>query len=157
MDILDKVTFRKLGKNDKELFISLRMVYLNNEFDINENVKKEIENNLKTYFDKYIEDGFIGIIAEYNGKIVSVAYLAISEKPANPNFINGKTGTLLNVYTYPEYRKKGIATKLIEEIIEEAIKINIKLIYLKSTNAGIKLYEKSGFTEGKYKCMSIKL
>jgi GNAT superfamily N-acetyltransferase len=86
-----------------------------------------------------------------------VAYLAISEKPANPGFINGKTGTLLNVYTYPEYRKKGIAAKLIKEIINEAKKLDVKIIDLKATEAGFKLYKKSGFKESKYKCMNINI
>ena len=157
MDIFEKITFRKLNDKDKDLFVSLRMVYLNEEFDINEKDKEKIINSLNTYYDKHNKNDFIGIIAEIDKKIVSVAYLAISEKPANPSFINGKIGTLLNVYTYPEFRKKGIATKLIEKIIEEGKKINVSSIELKSTEAGNKLYKNLGFTEGKHMSMSKKL
>jgi GNAT superfamily N-acetyltransferase len=54
--------------------------------------------------------------------------LLITEKPAIPHFTNGKTGTLINVFTYPEYRKKGIAKKLITEIIKEAKEKGVGLI-----------------------------
>jgi GNAT superfamily N-acetyltransferase len=157
--IIEKnVFFRKLIETDKKLFVNLRMAYLTEEYKIGEIEKKQIENNLESYFDEHIlKNDFIGIICEYNGKIISAAYLILSEKPPNPNFINGKTGTLMNVYTYPEYRKKGIAAKLIMEIIKEAKNINVKIINLEATNAGIKLYEKIGFKESEYKSMSIKI
>ena len=157
--IIEKnISFRKLIETDKILFVNLRMAYLTEEYKISEIEKKQIENNLESYFDEHmLKKDFIGIICEYNGKIISVAYLILSEKPPNPNFINGKTGTLMNVYTYPEYRKKGIATKLIMEIIKEAKNINVKIINLEATNAGIKLYEKIGFKESEYKSMSIKI
>ena len=157
--IIEKnIFFRKLIETDKKLFVNLRMAYLTEEYKMSEIEKRQIENNLESYFDEHIlKNDFIGIICEYNGKIISVAYLILSEKPSNPNFINGKTGTLMNVYTYPEYRKKGIATKLIMEIIKEAKNINVKIINLEATNAGIKLYKKIGFKESEYRSMSIKI
>jgi GNAT superfamily N-acetyltransferase len=155
MDILENIIFRKLNKNDKELFIQLRFAYLSEEYNLNEIEKVQLNNNLNLYFEKHImENDFIGIIGEYNGEIISVAYLAISEKPANPNFINGKTGTLLNVYTYPKYRKNGIATKLIKEIINEAKKLDIKRIDLMATEAGYNLYKNLGFRDSKDKSMN---
>jgi ribosomal protein S18 acetylase RimI-like enzyme len=104
-----------------------------------------------------MENDFIGIIGEYNKKIVSVSYFVISEKPPNPNFINGKVGTLLNVYTFPEYRNKGIAKKLIEEIIKEAKLIGVDRIDLKATKDGYNLYKKLGFKEDKDKGMGLKI
>jgi ribosomal protein S18 acetylase RimI-like enzyme len=134
------------------------MAYLENEFKFNENVKLELENNLNSYFDGHIQkNDFIGIIGEYEQNIVSVAYLVISDMPANPNWLNGKSGTLLNVYTYPKYRNKGIATELIKEIIKEAKKLNIKSIDLSATKAGINIYKKLGFNESEYTSMSIKI
>ncbi len=40
-----------------------------------------------------------------------IVALLIVEKPMSPSFITGKTGTVLNVYTKPEYRNKGYAKK----------------------------------------------
>jgi len=102
------IVFRKLNENDKDLFVNLRLIFLMDCFDeINETDKEQIEKNLKIYFDEHInKNDFIGMIGEYNGNVVTVAYLIILDYPANPNLKNGKAGTLLNVYTFPEYRKK---------------------------------------------------
>ena len=148
--------FRTLNENDKELFIRLRMAYLEEEYTFDETVKHELLNNLNSYFIEHIlKNDFIGMICEYNGDIISVAYLVISEKPPNPYFINGRTGTIMNVYTYPKYRNKGIATELIKEIIKEAKKINLKSIDLSATEAGLNLYKKLGFKESVYTSLNI--
>lgn len=68
------------------------------------------------------------------------------EKPANPSYKTGKTGTLLNVFTYPEYRRMGLATSVIKAIIDEAKKLDIASIDLAATDFGKPLYEKLGFT-----------
>jgi len=158
MNILENIIFRKLNKNDKELFINLRFAYLNEEHNPDEIGMEQLKNNLNLYFEKHImENDFIGIVGEYNGEIVSTGYFVISEKPPNPSFINGKVGTLLNIYTFPEYRNKGIAKKLIEEIIKEAKLMGISRIDLKATEAGYNLYKKLGFKEDKDKGMGLKI
>ncbi len=83
--------------------------------------------------------------------------MAINEKPANNNFTNGKIGTLLNVYTYPEYRKNGLSTNIMKIIIEEAKKQNVSEIELIATNDGEKVYKKFGFKEPEMKYMKLKL
>jgi GNAT superfamily N-acetyltransferase len=154
----EMLEFRKLNTDDKTLFIKLRFDFFSmNDFDITETEKNEIKNNLNIYFDENIKNNFLGMICEYKKEIISVAYLAINKKPPNPNFVNGKTGTLLNVFTYPEYRNQGIATELIKRIIEEAKKENINIIQLNATKAGEKLYKELGFKESKHKEMNIKL
>jgi len=150
----ENIVLRKLNENDKELFIKLRMAYFLDYYDISEDEMLQIKNNLNKYFDKHInKDDFIGMIAEYNGNIASVVYMIIAEKPANPHFIDGKTGTLMNVFTYPEYRKKGIAQKLIKEIINEAKERGVGYIDLMATDAGYSLYKNLGFNDSKDKGM----
>jgi len=154
-----KLVYRKLCKNDIELFINLRLDFIN-EFhkDIDEMEKDKIQKSLKNYFERHIEnDDFIGIICEYNEKVISVAYLIIGEWPANRTFINGKIATLLNVYTYPEYRKNGIGTNVINKIIEEAKKQNVSIINLLATEDGENVYKKIGFMETEDKSMRLKL
>ena len=72
-------------------------------------------------------------------------------------FITGITGTLLNVLTYPEHRRKGIATKVIGKIIDEAKKVGVSHINLSATSDGKYLYEKMGFKESNYTTMGLKL
>jgi len=157
-NIKENVVFRKLNENDRDLFVSLRIIFLKDCFNdkLNDTNKEQIENSLKIYFDEHIrKNDFIGIVGEYNGNIVSTAYLFIFDYPVNPNLINGKVGRLLNVYTFPEYRKKGIAKILIEEIIKEAKSIGVNRINLNATEAGYNLYKILGFKEDTDKPMEL--
>jgi GNAT superfamily N-acetyltransferase len=153
------LVYRKLCSNDMELFIKLRLDFIN-EFhkDVDAIEKDKIKNSLKSYFERHIENSdVIGIVCEYNGNVVSVAFLIIGEWPANRTFINGKIATLLNVYTYPEYRKKGIGTNVINKIIEEAKNRNVSIINLLATEDGENVYKKAGFIETEDKSMRLKL
>jgi predicted acetyltransferase len=151
--------YRKLSNNDIDLFIKLRLDFINESHkNIDEAAKDKIKISLKNYFERHIENNdFIGIICEHNEKVISTAYLIIGEWPANGNFMNGKIGTLLNVYTYPEYRKNGIATNVIKKIIEEAKEHDVSIINLEASEDGEPVYRKIGFVETKDKSMCLKL
>jgi len=153
----EELVFRKMDENDLDLFIKLRLDFLSEtNKDLTEKNKILIEDSLKKYYTKYLlKNEFIGIICEYSGTVISTAFLAINEKPANYNFVNGKIGTLLNVYTYSEYRKNGISTKILDLIIKEAKEQNVSEIELTATKDGEKLYYKFGFNESEMKYMKL--
>lgn len=142
------ITLRKANQNDIHTLVELRLTYLQSHFnELSENEKQHIVQQLPEYFSSHLDKDFIAYIAEDEGRAVSAAYLIINEKPANPNFITGKTGLLLNVYTDPNYRKQGIATGILKELIAVAKNKNLSYIELSATEAGFPLYKKLGFTE----------
>jgi len=139
--------------DDTEQLINLRLSYLYEHFKTISDIDADtIRKNLYTYFNKHLSTDLIAFIAKENNEIISTAFLVIIEKPANPNFINGRTGEILNVYTRKNYRKLGIATNLIKNIILYTKENNIDLLELKATNDGYNLYKKLGFNKEKSKC-----
>jgi len=150
---------RKATLNDVELLVRLRIDYLTEDrCKMLQGEETAVKTQLRTYFTKHIPDNtFIAILAEDESRVISTAFLSVSEKPANPAFITGSTGTLLNVLTYTEYRKKGFATKVINMIIDEAKKAGVSRIDLSATSEGKYVYEKIGFRESSYTAMSLKL
>jgi len=108
-----------------------------------------IENNLRQYYSKYLNTDFYATLVEVDNKIASVAFLAISAKPANLSFPTGRTGTVLNVLTYPENRKKGYATNTLNALIDEAKKQGLSYVELSASESGKPLYQKLGFRESK--------
>lgn len=66
-----------------------------------------------------------------------------------PTFHNptGKKAYIMNMYTKPEYRRKGIAYKTLDLLVAEAKQRGIHAISLEATNMGKPLYEKYGFTK----------
>jgi ribosomal protein S18 acetylase RimI-like enzyme len=51
------------------------------------------------------------------------------------------------MFTKNEFRRKGIATKLFEKIIEEIKMLNYKVIRLHTSVHGKELYKKFGFVD----------
>lgn len=118
-----------------------------------------IVKQLKDYFPRQLNNSFIAFLAEYDGQVISTVFMTVVEKPAHPEFITGKTATILNVFTYPDYRRKGIATTLLTMMINEAKTMNISYLELFATDSGKPLYEKLGFVcrQPKYPEMRLNL
>jgi ribosomal protein S18 acetylase RimI-like enzyme len=55
----------------------------------------------------------------------------------------------MNMYTSPEYRRKGIAYKVLDMLVKDAKSMGILAISLEATVMGLPLYEKYGFTKMK--------
>ena len=153
---------RKATIDDIKLLIRCRIDYLSEDkmqYEGRTLTQDEISTfvpQLEKYLPKHINDNtFIGMLAEVDGNVVATAYLAITERPAGTGN-NGTVGTFLNVLTYPEYRRQGIATKLINAVINEAKEAGVSFIELWSSFEGKPLYNKIGFTEIKYTLMGIK-
>jgi ribosomal protein S18 acetylase RimI-like enzyme len=149
---------RLAAHSDIDTLVKLRMDYLTEDYgNLSEDEINSICSQLRCYFEKHIGNDFIAVLAEEDGVVLSAAFLVIVEKPANPSFITGVTGTLLNVFTYPEYRKKGIASRVISHLLEEGKKAGVSSFDLFATESGKPLYEKFGFTEPKYTAMRLQV
>ncbi len=106
-----------------------------------------ISASLPTYFHNHLNKDLFAFICRTDTTIAGCCFLYVSEKPANPSFINGKTGTVLNVYTRPQFRRKGIARELIKMLLSESEKMHLDFVELKSTDAGYNLYKSLGFDD----------
>nr|WP_302417976.1 GNAT family N-acetyltransferase [Blautia marasmi] len=71
----------------------------------------------------------------------------IAERPAMPDCLSGKVGTVFNVYTKPGYRRQGMAYRLMEMLLKKAEEAGVTYVDLKATKDGYELYRKLGFKE----------
>lgn len=134
--------------------VKLRFDYISTEIDLSTEDKSKLEPKLREYFKEYVtQENFTAYVMEIDGKIVSAAFLVIDERPPGLNNPNGRYGTIMNVFTYPEHRGKGYATSLMNSLIIDADNIFVSALDLYSTKAGKKLYEKLGFKEVEYSAM----
>ena len=60
---------------------------------------------------------------------------------------SGYKAYIMNMYTRPEYRRKGIAFRTLDLLVKESRKRGIESISLEATAMGRPLYEKYGFTK----------
>lgn len=142
----------KAGFADVDALTALRLEYLIEDNGSPEHRDAEtIRNNLPGYIREHLKkDLFVYVIRE-DDTIVSCAFLLIVMKPMSPAFINGKTATILNVYTLPAYRRRGYARMLMNAMITDAKELNIDVIELKATEDGYDLYRSVGFEDDRSK------
>lgn len=126
-----------LKYEDIEECYNLNKLIFNEEYGL-EDVKE-------LYLKIYNSDIYRFLVAKLDGKIVGYTSVIMAY-----NLFDGKRPfmTLWWVGVHPEYRHKGIATKLFEKIEQIAIENNCEVIYFTSEtdNEGAhKFYQKLGY------------
>jgi ribosomal protein S18 acetylase RimI-like enzyme len=103
--------------------------------------------NFEPWVVKMIEEGkYFGWFTVDAGKVVAGAGLLLLDWPPHPlDPRSTQRGYLLNVYVEPEYRRKKLASHLIEFALAEARRRKIRVVALHSTEEGRRLYESNGF------------
>lgn len=170
-----EIIYEKADINDIPKLTRFRLDYLEEDIGgVKEDEKDIIEERLPIYYSEHLNKDFHVYLArkgenindcgdmndfedahdredekdnEDCREIVGCGFLLITEKPANPSFINGLTGTVLNVYVKPEYRRQGIAKKMMDNLLSDAKEMGLDYVELKATEQGRGLYESLGFEE----------
>ncbi|MDU1411884.1 MAG: GNAT family N-acetyltransferase [Clostridium sp.] len=146
---------RKTVKEDIDLLIKIRMDYLFAEKGVSSAEEMDdIKKKLDEYFTNYLNKGFIAIIAEDKNEVLATAFMSIVERPPLIAFSSYLVGTVYNVFTYPQYRGKGIATKVMTELLSEAKLLGVAAVDLMATEKGKPLYENLGFGASNYTSMN---
>ena len=118
---------------------------------VSDHERECMEKQLPDYFNRKLGNELIAFIAKDDNQIVSVAYLHIIEMPANSILLNGLYGEVLNVYTEPEYRGKGLCSQLIKNLIEYGKKRGLGRVDLSATKEGYPIYKKVGFFDKEHR------
>ena len=148
--------FEKATIKDINMLTDLRLAYLQEDLGVITD-KQLIQESLPGYYEKHLNKDLMVYVARDDEDIIACAFLLIVEKPMSPSFITGKTGTVLNVYTKPEYRNKGYAKKLMTMMLEDATAQDVSVIELKSTEDGYLLYKSVGFEDVVVKYHNMKI
>ena len=138
----------RAGLTDTEALVRLRLDYLSEDLGpLEDGTAEVIRRDLPDYFRRKLNrDLFVYVIRE-GSDIVSCAFLLVMEKPMSPAFPNGRTGTVLNVYTRPASRRKGYARRVMEALIAGAEQMSLSVLELKATEDGYDLYRSVGFAD----------
>jgi GNAT superfamily N-acetyltransferase len=98
------------------------------------------------YFAKALKDGsYRGWLAEEEGRIIGGGGIVISPWPASPLDAQPRRAMILNIYTEPEYRRRGIARRLMQVILDWLRQEEFSTVALHASNEGRALYESLGF------------
>lgn len=148
--------FVKATENEINELTELRIAYLQEDFgSISESDLQRMKAALPQYFREHLNRDLMVYLAKDGNEISACAFLLVVEKPMSPAFLTGKTGTVLNVYTKPEHRKKGYARRLMNDLLADAGNLGLSVVELKATEDGYHLYQSVGFEDvvSKYHAM----
>ena len=135
-------------ETDIEDLVNARIAYLSEDHgELTKEENETIRRDLPGYFQKHLNKEIFCYIIRKEGLFIASGFLLIIEKPMSPSFINGRTGTVLNVYTKPEYRHQGCGRAIIQKILAEAERLDLCHVELKATEDGYPLYLSAGFKD----------
>lgn len=139
------MNYRKANINDINQLVELRKSQLTDE-GLYSDIK--IDDELKKYFSASIVDESIVVWVAYeNDIIIGTCGVCLFQYPPNFSNTTGKVAYITNIYTRDEYRRQGIASKLLEYIIDEIKRRDYRFIRLHASAQGKPLYEKIGFVD----------
>jgi GNAT superfamily N-acetyltransferase len=80
-----------------------------------------------------------------NGSVAAGAGLWLMDWPSHVIGSSPRRGNILNVFTEPEFRRQGIARKLMRAVLAWCKENEIDLVVLHASTDGRPLYESLGF------------
>ena len=81
-----------------------------------------------------------------DGAVLGGGAVLIHGRPPSPQYLDPRHAEILNVYTYPEHRRRGVARRLMRTMIEWCRGEGFAAVTLRASPDGRALYEQLGFT-----------
>ncbi len=98
------------------------------------------------YLDKAMLDGsFRAWLACESDRIIAGGAVLVTAWPAHPYDLECRRATILNVYTDPAYRRRGLARRLMQTMIAWCKREGFARVSLHASDDGRHLYESLGF------------
>ncbi len=144
---MQNITFHKATSADIQTLIDSRVEFLS-EYWGNQDLIKEskLRNELKVYFEKSIlNESYHSWIAKIENEFAGIGGMVIQQRPGSFRAPDGRSAYIMNMYTVPKFRKMGIATMLLEKLIESGKQAGIYFFELHATKEGESVYIKGGF------------
>jgi GNAT superfamily N-acetyltransferase len=118
-----------------------------------ETFRSQSKDALHRMFEREQYVGWLASPHDESNEIVAGAGVALREVAPHPqtnatgniDIVSGRQAIIQNVYTEPTWRRRGLGTLLMKEIIAWSRKTGIDSLVLHASDEGRPLYEKLGF------------
>lgn len=100
--------------------------------------------DLSAWIDR-MGDRMICRVAVMGDALVGMAWLVVFERVPDFGDRKRRTGDLQSIYVVPSKRGHGIGLALVDAVCEEADRRGIPRVTVRSSTAGVALYESAGF------------
>ena len=142
------MNYRKATKEDTYQLSQMRLDF-QTETDEEKSVwsKEDFIKSCGEFYKNMISsENWLFWVAEKKDEINAHVSLLIVDNIPIPSKKNNRWGYLTNTYTKKSYRNKGIGSKLVKHITDEAKKMEVETIIVWPSDKSVDFYEKVGFS-----------
>ncbi|MBD6615157.1 GNAT family N-acetyltransferase [Komarekiella sp. 'clone 1'] len=138
---------RQANLQDLEALVDLRLELLREVGDIKGDTDTAtLAQATRKYLAQKMPQGeFLAWVADMDNQIVATSGLVFFQRPPHNGNLSGLEAYVMNVYTVPAWRGRGIAIALLKEINSFVKATEAKRIWLHATQDGKRIYEKLNF------------
>lgn len=141
------IQYRKATLEDVALLVSMRMKMLRSVVPANDSEQWALsEASTEKYYSETLESGEHVCILAFDGNTCigtgGICFYRVLPTYYKPT---GEKAYIINMFTDPQYRGRGIGREILRLLVEEALERGVRYITLEATEQGRKLYEKNGF------------
>ena len=144
-----EIVYKKLTEAELDTIIKMRINQLTEEYTSEGRTVPEdvdLEAALLDFYKRNMAEGnYVSWLAFDGDKIVGTSGMSFAEKPPYFTCPTGRIGILSSMYTDPAYRRMGIASNLLDRVVNEARARGCGTIYITASDVGVKLYASYGF------------
>lgn len=98
------------------------------------------------FFEEATKTGVcISILAKCENEIAGIGTVHIRQLPGNFKNPSGKWGYVMNMYTVPKFRRRGVCKKIVNDLVDEGKLVGVGAFELHATKAGAFVYVQCGF------------
>ena len=95
-------------------------------------------------------------VAEEGGRIVGMGGLVVVDRPPHPRSRRSAEGFIVNVYTLPRWRGRGIGRAIMDALVADGRQLRLRRVWLRTSEEGRTLYESMGFRDpGNYLALDL--
>ncbi len=144
-----KILYKRAGIRDLELLVETRIEVLRAANRLDESADLScVRQQTRDYYEKALNDETHIAYLVFAGETL-VGAGGVSFFRVMPTFHNptGRKAYLMNMYTAPACRRRGIASHTLELLVQEARRKGVEHISLEATDMGRPLYERFGFVK----------
>nr|WP_325257613.1 GNAT family N-acetyltransferase [uncultured Oscillibacter sp.] len=139
--------YKKASLEDLELLTQTRAHVLRAANALPEDADmNEVKRQTRRYYETALPGGSHIAYLVFDGtRLVGsggVSFFQVMPTYHNPS---GKKAYIMNMYTDPAYRRKGIAYRTLDLLVRDAKRLGVTAISLEATDMGRPLYEAYGF------------
>lgn len=142
------LTYKSAGLEDLDLLVKTRLIVLRAANGLPQDAPLEaVEAQSRAYYAEALRSRTHEAVLVFDGERFvgagGVSYFRVMPTVCNPT---GEKAYIMNMYTDPAYRRRGIARRTLDLLVAAARDRGINAISLEATDAGRPLYEAYGFT-----------